>query len=104
MFWEIAAATIEDLASEVRSSREPDGVGRRGCLSGASSAAAEKSERRMALKIRLGARLFPKTSVSNLAYTITNLGMLPGYIPNKETRKAIPKPTRIMIVIQEMML
>jgi hypothetical protein len=61
MFWEIAAATIEDLAFEIRSSREPDEVGRRGCLSGASSAAAEKSEWRMALKIRLGARLFPKT-------------------------------------------
>jgi hypothetical protein len=59
---EIAIATIEDLAFGVRSSREPDGVGRRGCLSGASSAAAEKSERRMALKIRLGARLFPKTN------------------------------------------
>jgi len=50
-FWEIAAATIEDLAFEIRSSREPDGVGRRVCLSGASYADAEKSEWRMALKI-----------------------------------------------------
>jgi hypothetical protein len=49
--WEIAAATIEDLAFDIRSSREPDEVGRRGCLSEASSAAAEKSEWRMALKI-----------------------------------------------------
>ncbi|MQY60895.1 hypothetical protein GH153_03540 [bacterium] len=32
-------------------SREPDAVGRRVCLSGASYAAAEKSEWRMALKI-----------------------------------------------------
>ncbi len=60
-FWEIAAATIEDLAFGVCSLREPDGVGRRVCLSGASYAAAEKSERRMALKIRRGARLFPKS-------------------------------------------
>jgi hypothetical protein len=30
-------------------------------MSEESSAAAEKSERRMALKIRLGAKLFPKT-------------------------------------------
>jgi hypothetical protein len=43
-FWGIAAATIEDLAIEIRSSREPDGVGRRACLSEASCAAAEKSE------------------------------------------------------------
>jgi hypothetical protein len=28
-FWEIAAATIEDLAIGVRSSREPDEVGKR---------------------------------------------------------------------------
>ncbi len=42
--WEIAAATIEDLAIGVRSSREPDEVGRRVCLSEASYAAAEKSE------------------------------------------------------------
>jgi hypothetical protein len=46
MLWEIAAATIEDLAIGVRSSREPDGVGRRVCLSEASYAAADKSERR----------------------------------------------------------
>ncbi len=51
MFWEIATATIEDLAFGIRSSREPDAVGRRVCLSGASYAAAEKSEWRMALKI-----------------------------------------------------
>ena len=50
-FWEISAATIEDLAFGSRSSREPDGVGRRVCLSGASYAAAAKSEWRMALKI-----------------------------------------------------
>jgi hypothetical protein len=43
-FWGIAVATIEDLAFGVRSSREPDGVGQRVCLSGASYAAAEKSE------------------------------------------------------------
>ncbi len=36
--------TIEDLAFGIRSSREPDGVGRRVCLSVASYAAAEKSE------------------------------------------------------------
>ncbi|MQY61651.1 hypothetical protein GH153_07450 [bacterium] len=50
-FWEIDAATIEDLAFGIRSSREPDGVGRRVCLSRASYADAEKSEWRMALKI-----------------------------------------------------
>jgi len=50
-FWEIVAATIEDLAFGIRSSREPDGVGRRVCLSGASYADAEKREWRMALKI-----------------------------------------------------
>ena len=50
-FWGIAEATIEDLAFGIRSSREPDGVGRRVCLSEASYAAAEKSEWRMALKI-----------------------------------------------------
>jgi len=43
--------TIEDLAFGVRPSREVDTVDLRGCLSGASSAAAEKAERRMALKI-----------------------------------------------------
>jgi len=42
--WKIAAATIEDLAIGIRSSREPDEVGRRVCLSEASYAAAEKSE------------------------------------------------------------
>jgi hypothetical protein len=50
-FWEIDAATIEDLAFGIRSSREPDLVGRRVCLSGASYADAEKNEWRMALKI-----------------------------------------------------
>jgi hypothetical protein len=40
----MAVATIEDLAIGVRSSREPDEVGRRACLSEASCAAAEKSE------------------------------------------------------------
>jgi hypothetical protein len=44
-------ATIEDLAFGIRSSREPDEAGRRVCLSGASYAAAEKSEWRMASKI-----------------------------------------------------
>ena len=43
-FWEIAAATIEDLAVGVRSLREPDEVGQRACLSESSCAAAEKSE------------------------------------------------------------
>ncbi len=38
----MAEATIEGLAFPNCSSREPDEVGRRGCLSGASSAAAEK--------------------------------------------------------------
>jgi len=33
IFWETAAATVEDLAIGVRSSREPDEVGRRACLS-----------------------------------------------------------------------
>ena len=51
MFWDIAVATIEDLAFGIRSSRGPDKVGRRVCLSGASYAAAENSEWRMALKI-----------------------------------------------------
>jgi hypothetical protein len=44
MFWETTVVTIEDLAIGVRSSREPDEVGRRACLSEASCAAAEKSE------------------------------------------------------------
>ncbi len=43
--------TIEDLAFGVCSSREPDGVGQRVCLSIASYVAAEKAEYRMALKI-----------------------------------------------------
>ena len=50
-FWEIVAATIEDLAFGIRSSREPAGVGRRVCMSEASYADAEKGEWRMALKI-----------------------------------------------------
>jgi len=44
-------AIIEDLAFGFRSSREVDEVDRRVCLSEASYAAAEKAERRMALKI-----------------------------------------------------
>ncbi len=44
-------ATIEDLAFPKRSTRELDGVERRVCLSGASYAAAEKSDEGMALKI-----------------------------------------------------
>jgi hypothetical protein len=50
-FWGIAEATIEDLAFGIRSSRGPDGVGQRVCLSEASYAAAEKRGWRMALKI-----------------------------------------------------
>jgi hypothetical protein len=44
-------ATIEDLAFGFRSWREVDEVDLRVCLSEASYAAAEKAERRMALKI-----------------------------------------------------
>ena len=44
-------ATIEDLAFGFRSSRDVDEIDQRVCLSGASYAAAEKGERRMALKI-----------------------------------------------------
>jgi hypothetical protein len=47
----MAAVTIEDLAFGFRSLREVDEVDRRVCLSEASYAAAEKTERRMALKI-----------------------------------------------------
>ena len=47
----MSAATIEDLAFPNRSSRAPDYVGRRVCLSEASYAAAEKSDEGMALKI-----------------------------------------------------
>jgi len=43
-FWEIVAAAIEDLAFGIRSSREPDRVGRRVCLSGANYADTEKRE------------------------------------------------------------
>jgi len=50
-FWEIAEATIEDLAFGISSSRVPDRVGRRVCLNEVSYAAAEKSEWRTALKI-----------------------------------------------------
>jgi hypothetical protein len=46
----MAAATIEGLAFPSRPSREPDEVGRRGCLSEASSAAAEKDGEGTALK------------------------------------------------------
>ena len=44
-------ATFEDLAFGVRPSRKVDEVDLRVCLSVASYAAAEKAERRMALKI-----------------------------------------------------
>ncbi|KKN60520.1 hypothetical protein LCGC14_0530990 [marine sediment metagenome] len=47
----MSVATIEDLAFPNRSSRAPDSVGRRVCLSEASYAAAEKSDEGMALKI-----------------------------------------------------
>ncbi len=47
----MSAATIEDLAFPNRSSRVPDIVGRRVCLSEASYAAADKSDEEMALKI-----------------------------------------------------
>ena len=50
-FLGMVAATIEDLAFGVRPLREVDGVDLRVCLSEASYAAAEKDERRMALKI-----------------------------------------------------
>ena len=46
----MAVATIEGLAFLSRSSRAPDFVGRRVCLSGASYAAAEKSDEGTALK------------------------------------------------------
>lgn len=47
----MSVATIEDLAFPNRSSRVPDHVGRRVCLSETSYAAAEKNDERMALKI-----------------------------------------------------
>jgi len=46
----MAGATIEGLAFPSCTSREPGLAGRRGCLSGASSAAAEKSGEGTALK------------------------------------------------------
>ncbi len=46
----MAVATIEGLAFQSRSSRAPDCVGRRVCLSGASYAAAEKGDEGTALK------------------------------------------------------
>jgi len=46
----MAAATIEGLALPNRPSREPGLAGRRGCLSEASSAAAEKDGEGTALK------------------------------------------------------
>jgi len=46
----MAAATIEGLAFPSRPWREPGFAGRRGCLSGASSAAAEKDGEGTALK------------------------------------------------------
>jgi len=50
-YLEMPEATIEDLAFPMRSSRASDCIGRRGCLSAASSAADEKSGEGMALKI-----------------------------------------------------
>jgi len=50
-FLGVEEATIEDLAFGFQSSTEVNGVDLRVCLSGASYAAAEKTERRMALKI-----------------------------------------------------
>ena len=47
----MSVATIEDLAFPNRSSKAPDRVGRRVCLSEASYAAVEKSDEGMALKI-----------------------------------------------------
>ncbi len=47
----MAEATFSGLAFGVRTSRKPDGVGLRVCLNEVSYAAAEKAERRMALKI-----------------------------------------------------
>jgi len=47
----MAGATIEDLAFGFRSWREVDRVDLRVCLSAASYAAADKTGRRMALKI-----------------------------------------------------
>jgi len=47
-------------------SREPDGVGRRVCLSGASYADAEKSEFRR-LNLQRSLQIFPKTFVLNIA-------------------------------------
>ena len=46
----MAGATIEGLAFPSRPSREPGFAGRRGCLSGASSAATEKGGEGTALK------------------------------------------------------
>jgi len=46
----MAKATIEGLVFPGRSSREPGSAGRRGCLSKASSAAAEKGGMGTALK------------------------------------------------------
>jgi len=46
----MAEATIEGLAFPIRPSREPGLAGRRGCLSEASSAAAEKGGSGTALK------------------------------------------------------
>jgi len=49
-FWKTAIATIEDLAFGIRPSRETGFAGRQGCLSEASSAAAEKGGKGTALK------------------------------------------------------
>jgi hypothetical protein len=93
-------AIIEDLAITIRSSRESDGVRRRGCIehdftkgseirtilgteakvaemgvNGRSSAAAEKSGEGMALKIFMGAKPFLKAYIKPL--DITEIEMLP---------------------------
>ena len=93
-------ATTEDLAITIRSSRESDGVRRRGCIEhdftkgseirtfmgteakvaemgvdGRSSAAAEKSGEGMALKIFMGAKPFLKAYIKPL--DITEIEMLP---------------------------
>jgi len=51
MFLGMVEVTIEDSAFGVRTSRKPDRVGLRVCLNEVSYAAAERAERRMALRI-----------------------------------------------------
>jgi hypothetical protein len=55
----MAGATIEGLAFPSRPSREPGVAGRRGCLSEASSAAAEKGGEGTALKNLIGSEAIP---------------------------------------------